>query len=59
MTTKANPPRKSQATVALLDAYNRLRDGKGTATNGKLSITVNRPAILTPFGADRLPKLTP
>ena len=39
MTTKANPPRKSQATVALLDAYNRLRDGKGTATNGKLSIT--------------------
>jgi hypothetical protein len=24
-----------------------------------LGLCVNRPAILTPFGADRLPKLTP
>lgn len=39
MTTEANPPRKSKTTAALLDAYDRLRDGKGTATNGKLSIT--------------------
>ena len=58
MTTKANPPRKSQATVALLDAYNRLRDGKGTATNGKLSITnVAREAGVSRATAYRCSKL--
>jgi hypothetical protein len=53
MTTKANPPRKSQATVALLDAYNRLRDGKG-----KLSITnVAREAGVSRATAYRCSKL--
>jgi hypothetical protein len=49
---------RSKSTIALLDAYYRLRDGKGTATNGKLSVSnVAREAAVSRATAYRCSEL--
>lgn len=39
MTVNTDGIRKLRSTAALIDAYVRLRDGKGTATDGELTVT--------------------
>lgn len=58
MTAESNPMQRSKSTVALLDAYDRLREGKGSATDGKLSVTnVAREAAVGRATAYRCPEL--
>ena len=58
MTAESNPMQRSKSTVALLDAYDRLREGKGSATDGKLSVTnVAREAAVSRAAHDLLPDL--
>lgn len=58
MTAESNRMQRSKSTVALLDAYDRLREGKGNAADGKLSVTnVAREAAVSRATAYRCPEL--